>query len=90
MERRIQRLERAVHAGPDNDRAYAVMRAYELVKSHPEQATEIDRALAVEWPHAFCIVLEAEGGLAAVVQRVAANMASTRVARTDGMGRPTP
>jgi hypothetical protein len=45
--RRIERLERDTHVDDaDIDRARAICRAYEVVKHHPEEATDEDRALA--------------------------------------------
>ena len=73
LERRINRLERGSHSGADIDRARAIFHAYNLVRDHPEQATEAERALAAEtshedWQRAFLILVEAAGGLEAVVR----------------------
>jgi hypothetical protein len=49
------------------------MRAFDMVRDHPEQATEEDRALAAvtsheEWSDAFGALIDAAGGLAAAVR----------------------
>jgi hypothetical protein len=44
------------------------MRAYDMVRDHPEQATGQDRALAEDWQTAFGVLIDAAGGLGAVVQ----------------------
>jgi hypothetical protein len=77
LERRVDRLERSAQVDTDVDRPRAIVHAYEMVKYHPDQATDEDRALAAvtsneEWQLAFATVFDAEGGLAAVVRRVEA------------------
>jgi hypothetical protein len=79
--RRIERLERGFHAGHDIDRARAIVHAYRVVRYNPEQATDEDRALAAvtsneEWQRAFVIVLDAAGGLSAVLGRIEAERLS--------------
>jgi hypothetical protein len=74
LERRIARREGAAHVGADVERARAIMHAYSVVRDHPEQATDEDRALAAvtsneEWQRALVTVIAAEGGLEAVVRR---------------------
>ena len=71
--RRLKCLEGAAHFGADVERAQAVFRAYEMVRDHPEQATDEDRALAAvtshqDWARAFGILIDAAGGLEAVVR----------------------
>jgi hypothetical protein len=74
LERRVERLERDTHVGDaDIDRARAICHAYEVVRHHPEQATDEDRALAAatshqEWSDAFGALIDAAGGLAAAVR----------------------
>ena len=51
-----------------------IMRAFDMVRDHPEQATDEDRALAAvtsneDWQRAFSILIDAAGGLAALVQK---------------------
>jgi hypothetical protein len=67
--RRIEPLERDTHVGEaDIDRARAIMRAFDMVRDHPEQATDEDRALAEDWQTAFGVLIDALGGLAAAVR----------------------
>lgn len=73
LDRRLKCLERGAHVGADVERASAICHAYEVVRDHPEQATDKDRALAAatsdeEWAHAFGIMIDAAGGLEAVVR----------------------
>jgi hypothetical protein len=74
LERRVERLERDTHVDDaDMDRARAICHAYEIVRHHPEQPTDEDRALAAatsheEWSRAFGIMIDAAGGLAAAVR----------------------
>jgi hypothetical protein len=70
--RRISRLECGANVGADVERARAIVHAYFVVRHHPAQATDQDRALAAvtsneEWQRAFATVLDAEGGFGAVV-----------------------
>jgi hypothetical protein len=49
------------------------MHAFDMVRDHPEQATDEDRALAAatshqEWCDAFGALIDAAGGLAAAVR----------------------
>jgi hypothetical protein len=73
LERRIERLERGVHVGADVERARVIFHAYTMVKDHPEQATDEERALAAatsredRW-RAFGILIDAAGGLEAAVR----------------------
>ena len=69
-ERRIERLERAAHVGADVERARAIFDAYERVRDDPQQATDEDRALLAreDWQRAFVALIEAAGGLEAVVR----------------------
>ena len=72
LERRVERLERGTHVGADVERARAIFHAYDVVRNHPEQATDEDRALAAvtsreDWQRAFGILIDAEGGLEAAV-----------------------
>ena len=71
--RRIEQLERVITVGADLERARAIVRAFDTVQYEPEQASDEDRALTAatsheEWSHAFGIIIDAEGGLAAVVR----------------------
>lgn len=73
LERRIAQLECSAGAGGDVEWARAVCRAYQIVRDHPEQIIDEDRALAAatsheEWSYALGIVIGAAGGLAAVVR----------------------
>jgi hypothetical protein len=74
LEGRVERLERDTHVGDaDIDRARAICHAYEVVRRHPEQATDEDRALAAatshqEWSDAFGALIDAAGGLASAVR----------------------
>ena len=73
MERRIERLERGTHIGADVERARAIFDAHEMVRHHPEKATDEDRALAAvtsreDWQRAFVVLIDAAGGLEAVVR----------------------
>src|SRR5262249_52698523 len=60
---RIQRLERDVPDTGDLEHARAVFDAHLRVREHPEEATEEDRALAADWDKAFCVLVNAVGGL---------------------------
>jgi len=51
LERRIERLERGVHVVADIERGRAVFHAYDVVRNHPEQATDEQRALATATSH---------------------------------------
>ena len=58
LKRRIEQLERTFPVGADVERASAIMRAFDMVRYHPEQATDEDRALVAatsdeEWGRAF-------------------------------------
>jgi hypothetical protein len=73
LERRIEKLERGSHLGPEVERAHGIVHAYEMVRDHPEQATDEDRALAAvtsnhDWQHALLILIDAAGGLEATVR----------------------
>jgi len=73
LERRIERLERDAHVGADVERACAVFHAYDMVRHHPEQATDEDRALAAvtshdDWMRVFGTLIDAAGGLEVVVR----------------------
>jgi thiamine biosynthesis protein ThiC len=74
LERRVERLERDTDVGDaDIDSARAICHAYEMVRHHPEEATDGDRALAAatsneDWQRAFSTLIDAAGGLGAVVQ----------------------
>ena len=67
LERRIERLERGVHVVADIERGRAVFHAYDVVRNHPEQATDEQRALAAatshdDWQRAFATLIDAAGG----------------------------
>ena len=71
--RRIEQLERVITVGVDLERARAIVRAFDTVQYEPEQASDEDRALVAAASHedrwrAFGILIDAEGGLAAVVR----------------------
>ncbi len=68
LERRIEQLEASAHTGAEVERARTIWRAYNLVRDHPEQATEEDRVLAKNWQHAFAILIDAVGELEAAVR----------------------
>jgi hypothetical protein len=73
LKRRIERLQRTTPVGADIEWARAIMRAFDMVRDHPEQAADEDRALAAatsneDWQRAFSTLIDAAGGLAAVVQ----------------------
>ena len=73
LKRRIERLERLTGVGADLERARAIVRAWDMVRDHPGQATNEDQALFAatsreEWQHAFWTIVESTGGLAAVVR----------------------
>ena len=70
LERRIERLESGAHVGADVERARAIFDAYERVRDDPQQATDEDRALLAheDWQRAFVALIEAAGGLEAVVR----------------------
>ena len=69
LERRIERLESNTHVGADVEKARAIFNAYVRVTDHPAQASDEDRALLAheDWQHAFSILIDAAGGLGAVV-----------------------
>ncbi len=74
LERRIERLEGGTRVSGDVERAYATVHAFNVVDHHPEEAAEADRDLVAatprdEWQRALAVVIEAEGGLEAVVRR---------------------
>ena len=73
--RRIERLERVCHVDANVDKAREIVHAYHLVQNYPHLATDEHRALRgitshEDWQRAFLVVLETEGGHAAVVQRL--------------------
>jgi hypothetical protein len=73
LERRIKSLERRAGLGADLDRARAIVAAYEVVRHHPEEATEADRKLVAEtssdeWQLALSAMITAGGGLEAAVR----------------------
>jgi hypothetical protein len=73
LKRRIERLQSSTPVGADIEWARAIMRAFDMVRDHPEQATDEDRALAAatsheEWSDAFGALIDAAGGLAAAVR----------------------
>ena len=75
--RRLERLERTSQDGADVARAAAVCEAYEIVRDHPELATHAERALAAatsheDWQRALITLIEADGGLEAVVEKACA------------------
>jgi hypothetical protein len=72
--RRLERLERTSQDGAGVARAAADYEAYEIVRDHSELATDEERALAAatsheDWQGAFLTLIEAAGGLAAVVEK---------------------
>jgi hypothetical protein len=73
LKRRVERLEGNTHVGADIEWARAIMRAFDMVRDHPEQASDQDRALVAatsheEWSDAFGALIDAVGGLAAAVR----------------------
>jgi hypothetical protein len=73
LKRRIERLESSTPVSADVEWARAIMRAFDMVRDHPEQATDEDRALVAatsheEWSRAFGALIDAAGGLAAAVR----------------------
>jgi hypothetical protein len=73
LERRISRLERDAHIGPDAERASAILYAFHMVQRHPKEATDEHRALVAatsreEWEDAFLMSLAAVGGLGEAVR----------------------
>jgi hypothetical protein len=73
LKRRIERLQSSTPVGADIKWARAIMRAFDMVRDHPEQATDADRALVAatsheEWNAAFGALIDAAGGLAAAVR----------------------
>jgi hypothetical protein len=77
LKHRIERLEHVRRGDVEAGRAYQIACACCTVAWHRERATEDDKALAekatdTERENAFWTVIQAEGGLAVVVERVAA------------------
>jgi hypothetical protein len=73
LKRRIERLQSSTPVGADIDWARAIVHAFDMVRHYPEQATDADRALAAatsyeEWSEALGTLIDAAGGLAAVVR----------------------
>jgi hypothetical protein len=73
LKRRIERLQSSTPVGADIEWARAILRAYDIVRDHPAQASDADRALAEatsheEWSWALGIIIDAAGGLEAVVR----------------------
>jgi hypothetical protein len=68
IKQRIEKLEAGTIGSPDLDHAIDVFRAWCLVRDNPERATDKDRLLAAEdWQEALCTLIDAAGGLEAVV-----------------------
>ena len=51
LERRIEKLERGSHLGTEVESANAIFHSYEMVRNHPEEATDEDRALVAVTSH---------------------------------------
>jgi hypothetical protein len=67
-----------------------------MVRHHPEEATDEDRALAAattheEWSDAFGVLIDAQGGLAAAVRGSYELEAAEKAKQIEGpVGKPAP